>query len=353
MIPWKTPLIRMGRRFILIASLVSLFMVQGCAQQFQTPLVQKNDITGWGASGMAWNGKALVVADDNLYMEAASVETGAYFGNADPYTNDGYYVMSKDPLSFPIPRKICGLAWEDQCCGRGFLWAADSARKELIKINEMNDIVLVIPSPGNSPNGLAYDGKTLWVADSERSKIFRVSPMDGAVIAEFNSPVREPSGLAWDFSGLWITGQSPCSPDTLGCSWPRLVRLDVLRGVVTHEIELSTHITKPSSLEWVDGVLWVGDYPTNRIFKITSAGREVADGTVYTSPITVAPKAPASQKPRHLTAASPSHADRTAGDARAAAEEAKDAARQAQKAAEDAKKAAAKSEKAFELQQKK
>jgi hypothetical protein len=362
-------------RIIMILGLLmgaSVMIFSGCAsQQFKTGIFQQNDMEGgWGPNGLVWNGRDLVMGDSRLVMDAYDIETGSFWGKDSVYNSNGFFLYAKTPDSLPRDMKICGLAWEGECCGKGFLWIADSLNKEIVKLDSENKIAKRLPAPGDMPNGLAFDGSDLWVADSMDSKIYVVSTDDGTVVREFNSPVKDPAGLAWDCGNLWITGLDSCKEVIGDCNSARLVKLDVGSGKVTHEVELPKHIKRPTALEWVNGTLWVGDYNLNRVFKISDkSAKAVKDNTVYATPVTakqrrlivekMTPMGEAElMKEEAVSAADEAKAAATeaksaSDEAKTAATDAKTAAGEAGKASEEAKTAAEKSEKAFELQLKK
>ncbi len=253
---------------------IVFFFISGCGtQQFKSPLFESNDFSGWGPNGMAWNGRDLILADNKLIMDVNNIDTGVFFGNESNMTNNGFFMFGRSPEPLPISHsmKICGLAWEGECCGAGFLWIADSLNQEILKIDRKNTVIKRFPTPGKNPNGLAFDGKDLWLADAKESKIYRLSADDGYVIGEYLSPVDEPTGLAWDCVNLWVIGLNRCSMATRDCYQARLLAIDVETGNTVREIDLSNDIVRPTSLEWTSGYMWIGDYFQNRVFKISTA----------------------------------------------------------------------------------
>ncbi len=330
-------------RVLLLFIVAILFLVAGCGvQQFKSPLYQLSDNEGQGPAGLTWNGHDLIIGDGRQLLELSTIETGTFFSADSPYNNDGYFSFAREAMPFTKPAKICGLAWEGECCGKGFLWIADSLNKEILKTTPSFDIVRRIPSPGDSPRGLVFDGKDLWVGDSKTSKIHRVSPKSGEVLGEFNSPIKDLTGLAWDCANIWVVGMDSCKTTVQSCYVPRLVKLDVQSGRVTREADLPSQIVRPSSLVWVDGVMWVADSSLNRVFKLTPREHDVNDQTVYTSEITVTPP-----EPRKI----PARMTLPGQESKSSAEEAKEAAEQAKKSAKEAQEAAEQAKKAFELQQ--
>lgn len=284
-------------------------------------MFQPTDFKGWGPNGLAWNERDLVLGDRKLIMEVNSIETGGYVGKDSRLNSDGFYLFARDPDTITCidrdantnePKKyknlnpitcldtidhtkvedlmktikVCGSAWEGECCGKGFLWVADGNNKKILKLGPYNEILKILPYPGNLPNGLAFDGKYLWAGDSIDSKIYKISTDDGSVLSEFNSPLKVPTGLAWDCSNIWVLGMDDCKIASASCYTKRLVKIDNLSGKIIDEIKLPKHIERPTALEWVDGIFWVGDYYLNRIFKVSgqkAKGSSVGKETKTTS----------------------------------------------------------------------
>lgn len=249
---------------------LSLLLFAGCGpKQFKADVFQANEMTGWGPEGLAWSGRDLVLGSERLLTFHTALETASFVGVASFYNSDGAYVFSRDPivLTSSRPIQICGMAWEAGCCGDGFLWIANPLGKELLKVSMKNEIIASIPFPGEFPGGLAYDGKDLWAADSARSRIYRIA-VDGTVLGDFPSPITSPTGLAWDCEQLWVVGLESCRSATRDCDPPRLVRIDPQTGFVTREIPLPRQISRPASLEWFGGNLWIGDRNLNRVFML-------------------------------------------------------------------------------------
>lgn len=328
--------------FMILLSL--LLVLTGCGhQQFKTFMFESDPalVDNWGPNGIAWNGKDFVLGDNNLIIEHSSIETGLFFSSTSLYNNDGFYQFPRHLVSLNKivgnPVQICDLAWEGECCGKGFLWVADALNKEIIKLTGNYEFIKKIPSPGNSPNGLTFDGKYLWVADSKDSMIYKISTDDGRILERYNSPIEKPTGLAWDCSNLWIIGMNTCKHLSEDCYAKRLVKIDVMSGKVTHEIKLPHQIVRPSSLVWVDGILWAGDYYHNRVFKLKEVtAYAIDDIKIY-------------------KASEPAEAKALAKEAKKCCDidKSEDLVKRAEEAARKAEEAAAKAKKVFELQQRK
>jgi len=346
---------------ILIFNLLLFSLLTGCGhQQFKTFMFEPDPalIENWGPNGIAWNGKNFVIGDNNLIIEHSSVETGIFFGTHSYYNNDGFYQFPRHLVSLNRivgnPVQICDLVWEGECCGKGFLWIADALNKEIIKLTGNYEFIKKIPSPASLPNGLTFDGSYLWVADSKDATIYKISTDDGKIIEKYNSPIEKPTGLAWDCSNLWVIGMNTCKNTSEDCYTKRLVKLDVKSGKVTHEIKLPSQIVKPSSLVWVDGILWAGDYYHNRVFKLKEITAYAIDD-IKSYKVALPPE-------DKSIAMAPRDRETIRSEAKALAKEAKkccddkkaeDILRRAEDAAKKAEDAAEKAKKAFELQQRK
>jgi sugar lactone lactonase YvrE len=61
------------------------------------------------------------------------------------------------------------------------------------------------PSPGDHPEGLAWDGRYLWCNNHSDGTLYKLDPADGRVVARFSggSLPATPEGLAWDGEHIW------------------------------------------------------------------------------------------------------------------------------------------------------
>ena len=66
-------------------------------------------------------------------------------------------------------------------------------------------VVASFPSPGRSPQDLAWDGNYLWVVDDSTDMIYKLDPSTGKVLLSFATPGLEPKGLACDGKHLWLS----------------------------------------------------------------------------------------------------------------------------------------------------
>ncbi len=61
------------------------------------------------------------------------------------------------------------------------------------------------PSPGDKPEGLAFDGRYLWCNNFTDGSLYKIDPQDGSVVAHYQGGglPTSPEGLAWDGEHLW------------------------------------------------------------------------------------------------------------------------------------------------------
>ena len=65
-------------------------------------------------------------------------------------------------------------------------------------------VIRSFASPGSTPYGVAWDGRTLWHTDDVGATIYQIDPVTGRVIRSFSAPGTSPAGLAWDGRTLWL-----------------------------------------------------------------------------------------------------------------------------------------------------
>jgi len=199
-----------------------------------------------GATGMAFDGKALWTADrktDKLYR-------------IDP-------ASGRVLATLAAPGYFCtGLAWD----GR-HLWVADmdftntateSYCGKIYQVDVQTGHTLkVIMAPASDPQGLAWDGAYLWVSDNGTDELYQVSAEDGTTIREFKAPAGEPGGLTWDGSCLWASDHSR----------NEVYRIDPKTGRVI--MILPSPGPYPWGLAWAENSLWAVDYQTDKISQVT------------------------------------------------------------------------------------
>jgi len=108
-----------------------------------------------------------------------------------------YDIIRSFPSPGPSPQ---GLAWDGE-----YLWVSDDSTDIIYSINHLNgSINSSFSSPGSESRGLTYDGTYLWNIDNNARKIFKLSPDDGSVIDFLELPEEYPfTGLTWDGTYLW------------------------------------------------------------------------------------------------------------------------------------------------------
>ncbi len=130
-------------------------------------------------------------------------------------------------------------------------------------IHSPGTVVDTIPSPGNNPTGLAWDGSNLWSADSA-SNIYKVNPNDGTVERTISTDIDgNQGGLTWVEGKLFYGNDSPDAIFVIDAD--------------SEEIEGSLDTPGPRSmgLAWGDGHLWNLDFETTEIYKINISNNEI------------------------------------------------------------------------------
>ena len=128
------------------------------------------------------------------------------------------------------------------------------------------DTLKSLPTPGNCPTGLAFDGKNLWLADRLSDTLYAVDPVSGEVRNALPAPGYIPRGLAWDGKYLWcIDGEEN-----------RIHRIDVETGMTVKSLEAPS--IRPQGLAWDGECLWISDDREDKIARIS-----IEDGTTIVS----------------------------------------------------------------------
>lgn len=252
-----------------------LVFLSGCAtEQFKTDLFSSLEHDSQvGPTGLAWDGKNIIMGTGNQILFARDITTEPFysFSKKDTRLNGGSYNLGRFPGPQRTDMDVCGMAWEGECCGEGFLWIADGKNDRIIKMKPDLGFVLEFKSPVPAPNGIAFDGKSLWIVSKYSYKIVQFNPDMLSIENVYYSPIQRPTGLTWDCSGngyIWIIGIDDCRTSEKRCYTPRLLRLDIKTGKITHEVKMPEVITRPSSVALAEKHFWVGDYNLNRVFKI-------------------------------------------------------------------------------------
>ena len=75
---------------------------------------------------------------------------------------------------------------------------------------EAQEIVDLIPSPGNEPRGLTWDGDYLWCADAGTDSVYKLDISNGSVISSFPFSIESGyGGITWsDDDNMWIANGS-------------------------------------------------------------------------------------------------------------------------------------------------
>ena len=262
-----------NRMLICVIGVAWLFCMAGCGpRQFKSDLfLPFESASSAGPTAMTHNGSDLILATSNqiIFSRNITMEPHVVVGQRMEPAN--YSEGGRFPLQLYGGASICGLAWENRCCQKGFLWIADASEKVILKFGEGREAQAQFASPGSAPSGLSHDGQHLWLCDQADGVIRKIDPDTGRTLQTLRSPVRHPTGIAWDCGHLWVVGLPRCADAQRGCQPPRLIRMNIEQAVSDQEIVLPDMVTQPNALAWFGGYLWVGDRASNRVFRFSTS----------------------------------------------------------------------------------
>jgi len=154
------------------------------------------------------------------------------------------------------------------------LWFAPHSAPSRADEPRLGRVVRGFRSPGNYPEGLAYDGQHLWCNNYSNATLYKIDPATGQKLKEFWGGVLpiEPEGLTWDGQYVWTA--------------------DFRTGAISRIREESNRFAlvdrfyKPADsgpavgLGWDGTHLWLtcwpgGIYPHGQIYKIDPTSYEV------------------------------------------------------------------------------
>ena len=127
------------------------------------------------------------------------------------------------------------------------------------------------PSPGPSPQGLAWDGEALWCVDDSTDTVYRLDPDTGDVLHSFPSPDSTPKGITWDGSHLWIAESDA----------EKLFQVDAGTGEIMKSLDAHYSTREDThwplmSLGWDGEMLWC-NYSAGYSSKIAMVDPETGD----------------------------------------------------------------------------
>jgi PKD repeat protein len=137
--------------------------------------------------------------------------------------------------------------------------ATGSASRELTILEP--GTIQSIPTPGDDPQGLAWDGTSLWNVDATELKLFRLDPETGLIRESFTLEVDLPTGLAWDGQNLWLL-------DSGALLIYKLDRKGKIKG------KIAAPGSFPQGLAWDGESLWVSDFE-GQLYKVRPSDGEV------------------------------------------------------------------------------
>lgn len=90
------------------------------AKEFKTDLFSALEHDSQvGPTGLAWDGKNLIMATTNQILFARDITTEPFysFSKKDTMLNGGSYSSGRFPGPQRMDMDVCGMAWEGECCG--------------------------------------------------------------------------------------------------------------------------------------------------------------------------------------------------------------------------------------------
>mgnify|MGYP001824199464 CR=1 FL=1 len=256
-----------------IATAVWLLFMEGCGpQQFKSDLfLPFESASSAGPTALTHDGTDMILATANQIIFTRNIKLESYAAVVQHMEPANYSEGGRFPLQLYGEASICGLAWENRCCQKGFLWIVDASEGMILKFGGQRELKAQFPSPGGAPSGMCHDGQHLWLYDQDEGVIRKIDPETGRSLRTLRSPVRHPTGIARDCGHLWVIGLTRCADAQRGCLRPRLVRMNISQAVSDQEVVLPEAVLQPNALTWFDGYLWVGDRASNRVFRFSTA----------------------------------------------------------------------------------
>lgn len=146
-----------------------------------------------------------------------------------------------------------GLAWDGT-----YLWHADYKTDKIYKLNTSGKVLKTIDAPGTYPLGLGWDGSSLWLVEYKTHKIYKLNK-DNSWGPYFEGFGDYPEGLTWDGSYLWLSDSGTEKIYKVTTSG------QVLKSFKTPGIY-------PKDLAWDGSHLWNIDSNSDKIYKLTTKG---------------------------------------------------------------------------------
>jgi len=137
--------------------------------------------------------------------------------------------------------------------------STEKKKKKIVKTKQLNirDVVYKFRAPGNTPSGIAWDGKNLWHSDD--GAIYKLDE-HGKVLKKIANTHRGTKGLVWANDKLW----------TSNVRQRKIYTLDSSTGTVTNSF--SPPGSFPFGLAWDGKNIWHSDINTQKIYKLDSDG---------------------------------------------------------------------------------
>ena len=172
-------------------------------------------------AGNLWSGGSIYQGTDKIYKHSGGTSTIT--------------------TSFSAPGdSLQGLTWDGTN-----LWSTDNSTDKIYKHSGgTSTITTSFAGPGSACYGLAWDGTNLWSCDLTSDKIYKHSGGTVTITTSFSSPASLPTGITWDGTNLW------------SCDYTAEKIYKHSGGTSTITTSFSTLITRVSGLTWSGQNLW-------------------------------------------------------------------------------------------------
>ncbi len=203
---------------------------------------------GSSTSDLAW-------VDGVLYQEIYNPIEDRNIYRMDPETGD---VLGVVPYAGESPH---GLAYD------GYnLWQGDYPNDVLYKLNPISGAVRdSFPAPGGAEGqhlGIGWDGEWLYIADTHGpEKIWKVDTL-GVVHGQIPTPGDSPFGLAWGAGFIWV------SNNMLGGAPATIYKLDPETGEVLDSFPCPDGGGAPNGITHDGDNLWIAVNTNDMIYKV-------------------------------------------------------------------------------------
>jgi streptogramin lyase len=149
------------------------------------------------------------------------------------------------------------------------LWVLDQHDNQLSLLSYAGKVVRTLDTASDRGSGVTDDGDAIWLASTYSRQILRVDRNSGATLAVYDSPDASKTGshgLEWRDGMLWVA--NPPSA--------RIYQIDVTGGFrVVHSIPAPGN--RPHGIAWQGGDLWCVETNQRAIYRLDVSSGAILD----------------------------------------------------------------------------